>query len=78
MEIDYEKLKKLGIDIADRDYTKSDPQKMLCPSCKSNRKKHKKNKPLAVYWKIVYHVPRKKSRKEDKLSAIRLEIKMFF
>ena len=54
MEIDYEKLKELGINIADRDYTKSDPQKMLCPSCKSNRKKHKKNKPLAVYWKDCY------------------------
>ena len=54
MEIDYEKLKELGINIADRDYTKSDPQKMLCPSCKSSRKKHKKNKPLAVYWKDCY------------------------
>ena len=54
MEIDYEKLKKLGIDIADRDYTKSDPQKMLCPSCKNKREKHKNNKPLAVYWKDCY------------------------
>ena len=49
MEIDYKKLEKLGIDIADRDYTKADPQKMLCPKCKDDRKKHKKNKPLAVY-----------------------------
>ena len=54
MEIDYEKLEKLGIKIADRDYTKADPQKMLCPKCKDERKKHKKNKPLAVYWKDCY------------------------
>ena len=51
MEIDYDKLKKLGINIAERDYTKGDPQKMLCPECKNNRTKHKGNKPLAVYWK---------------------------
>ena len=54
MEIDYEKLEKLGINIADRDYSKADPQKMLCPKCKDDRKKHKKNKPLAVYWKDCY------------------------
>ena len=54
MEIDYEKLEELGIKIADRDYSKADPQKMLCPKCKDDRKKHKKNKPLAVYWKNCY------------------------
>ena len=54
MEIDYEKLAKTGIKISDRDYDKKDPQKMLCPACKNGRKKHKKNKPLAVYWKDCY------------------------
>ena len=54
MEIDYEKLEKQGIKITDRDYKKADPQKMLCPKCKDDRKKHKKNKPLAVYWKDCY------------------------
>ena len=54
MEIDYEKLEKTGIKITDRDYTKSDPQKMLCPKCKDTRTKHKKNKPLAVYWNDCY------------------------
>ena len=54
MEIDYEKLEKLGIKIAERNYSKSNPQKMLCPKCKDDRKKHKKNKTLAVYWKDCY------------------------
>ena len=51
MEIDYKKLEELGIDIAKRDYNQPDPQKMLCPKCKNERKpEHKKNRPLAVYW----------------------------
>ena len=54
MEIDYKKLEEKGINIADRDYTKEDPQKMFCPKCKKDRKKHKNNKPLAVYWKDCY------------------------
>ena len=54
MEIDYEKLKETGIKISDRDYNKPDPQKMLCPACKSTRKKHPNNKPLAVYWDDCY------------------------
>ena len=54
MEIDYKKLEEKGINIADRDYTKEDPQKMFCPKCKKDRKKHMNNKPLAVYWKDCY------------------------
>ena len=54
MEIDYKKLEEKGINIADRDYTKDDPQKMFCPKCKKDRKKHMNNKPLAVYWKDCY------------------------
>ena len=54
MEIDYKKLEETGIKISDRDYKKKDPQKMLCPACKGTRKKHKKNKPLAVYWDDCY------------------------
>ena len=54
MEIDYDKLEKTGIKLSDRDYDKQDPQKMLCPKCKNNRKLHKGNKPLAVYWKDCY------------------------
>ena len=51
MEIDYEKLKKIGIDISLRDYDKKDPQKMKCPNCKDNRKQeHQNDMPLAVYW----------------------------
>ena len=53
-EIDYDKLKEIGIKISDRDYDKQDPQKMLCPACKSTRKKHPNNKPLAVYWDDCY------------------------
>ena len=50
LEIDYNKLKKTGIKLEERDYTKEDPQKMFCPDCHKKRKKHPKDKPLAVYW----------------------------
>ena len=54
MEIDYKKLEEKGINISDRDYTKHDPQKMFCPKCNGSRTKHKKDKPLAVYWNDCY------------------------
>ena len=54
MEIDYKKLEEKGINISDRDYTKDDPQKMFCPKCNGSRTKHKKDKPLAVYWNDCY------------------------
>ena len=54
VEIDYNKLKKTGIKLEERDYTKGDPQKMFCPDCHKKRKKHPKDKPLAVYWDSCY------------------------
>ena len=54
LEIDYNKLKKTGIKLEDRDYTKEDPQKMFCPDCHKKRKKHPTDKPLAVYWNSCY------------------------
>ena len=50
MEIDYKKLKEIGIDIGDRDYKQADPQRMFCPKCHSERKHHPTERELAVYW----------------------------
>ena len=50
MEIDYDKLKEIGINIKDRDYKQEDPQRMFCPKCHSERKHHPTERELAVYW----------------------------
>ena len=49
-EIDYKKLKEIGINIDDRDYKQADPQRMFCPKCHKERKHHPAEKELAVYW----------------------------
>ena len=52
MEIDYNKLKDIGIRAEDR---KGDKQKMFCPACHANRK-NKADKSLSVDWvKCVAH-----------------------
>ena len=50
MEIDFDKLKEIGINIDDRDYQQEDPQRMFCPKCHSERKHHPTERELAVYW----------------------------
>ena len=50
MEIDYDKLKEIGINIKDRDYKQADPQRMFCPKCHKDRKHHPMERELAVYW----------------------------
>ena len=50
MEIDFDKLKEIGINIDDRDYKLEDPQRMFCPKCHSERKNHPTERELAVYW----------------------------
>ena len=50
MEIDFDKLKEIGINIDDRDYQHEDPQRMFCPKCHSERKHHPTERELAVYW----------------------------
>ena len=49
-EIDYKKLKEIGINIDDRDYQQADPQRMFCPKCHEGREHHPTEKELAVYW----------------------------